>query len=79
MADKLTSRMKSQQRHQSIQSGFSVVDANNFQRNMDYIAETAKALSRMSKKGSVPPGLDQASMSILMAILNVASRMGRQQ
>lgn len=79
MAERMSQRMKSQQRHQSIQSGFSVVDANNFQRNMDYIAETAKALARMSKKGSVPPGLDQASMMVLMSILNIASRMGRQQ
>jgi len=71
--------MKSQQRHQSIQSGFSTIDAGNFQRNMDYISETAKALSKMAKKGSVPPGLDQASMAVLMSLLNIAGRMGRQQ
>jgi hypothetical protein len=79
MADKLTSRMKSQQRHQSVQSGFSAIDNGNFQRNMDYISETAKALSKMSKKGQVPPGLDQVSMSILMSLMQVAARMGRQK
>jgi hypothetical protein len=79
MAERLSPRMKSQQMHQSIQSGYSVVDTQNFQRNMDYIAETAKAMSRMSKKGSVPPGLDQASMAILMSVLHMAARMGGQQ
>lgn len=79
MAERMSQRMKSQQMHQSIQSGFSIVETQNFQRNMDYIAETAKALSKMSKKGSVPAGLDEASMSILMSILHIAARMGRQQ
>jgi hypothetical protein len=65
--------------HQSIQSGYSVVGTQNFQRNMEYIAETAKALARMSKKGTVPPGLDQASMTVLMSMLHIAARMGRQQ